>query len=87
MDDGRWSFKRGAERGAILQAVAAGIKANAAELADLESRDSGATVMKAKGADVGGAMAGSSRWASTPPPSTSPRRSPRPSTPARPTTT
>jgi aldehyde dehydrogenase (NAD+) len=57
MDDGRWSFKRGAERGAILKAVAAGIKANAAELAELESRDSGATVMKAKGADVGGAAA------------------------------
>jgi aldehyde dehydrogenase (NAD+) len=57
MDDGRWSFKRGSERGAILKAVAAGIKANAAELAELESRDSGATVAKAKGADVGGAMA------------------------------
>jgi aldehyde dehydrogenase (NAD+) len=57
MDDGRWSFKRGSERGQILKAVAAGIKANAKELADLESRDSGATVGKAKGADVGGAMA------------------------------
>ena len=55
-DDGRWSFKRPSERAAVLHAVAKGIKERAAELAELESRDSGATVAKAKGADVGGAM-------------------------------
>jgi aldehyde dehydrogenase (NAD+) len=55
-DDGRWSFKRGAERGRILAAVAKGIKDRAPELAELESRDSGATIAKAKGADIGGAM-------------------------------
>jgi aldehyde dehydrogenase (NAD+) len=55
-DDGRWSFKRGSERAAILSAVAKGIKDRMPELADLESRDSGATLAKAKGADVGGAM-------------------------------
>jgi aldehyde dehydrogenase (NAD+) len=54
-DDGRWAFKRGTERSKVLAAVAKGIKERAPELADLESRDSGATLMKAKGADVGGA--------------------------------
>jgi aldehyde dehydrogenase (NAD+) len=55
-DDHRWSGKRASERAGILRAVAAGIKEHAKELADLESRDSGATIAKAKGADVGGAM-------------------------------
>ncbi len=55
-DDGRWSFKRGSERGKILAAVAKGIKDRAPELAELESRDSGATIMKAKGADIGSAV-------------------------------
>jgi acyl-CoA reductase-like NAD-dependent aldehyde dehydrogenase len=55
-DDGRWAFKRGSERAQVLSAVAKGIKDRAPELAELESRDSGATLMKAKGADVGGAM-------------------------------
>jgi aldehyde dehydrogenase (NAD+) len=55
-DDRRWSGKRASERADILRAAAAGIKASAKELADLEGRDSGATVSKAKGADVGGAQ-------------------------------
>lgn len=54
-DDGRWSAKRPAERAKVLHAVAKGIQERAAELAELESRDSGATLTKAKGADVGGA--------------------------------
>jgi aldehyde dehydrogenase (NAD+) len=53
-DDGRWSRLPPARRAAILQAVADGIKARAAELAELESRDSGGTIRKTR-ADVGGA--------------------------------
>jgi aldehyde dehydrogenase (NAD+) len=55
-DDGRWSFKRGGERAAVLRAISKMIKDRGADLAELESRDSGATLAKAKGADVGGAM-------------------------------
>ena len=54
-DDHRWSGRRGSDRGKVLAAIAKGIKERAGELADLESRDSGATITKAKGADVGGA--------------------------------
>ena len=54
-DDHRWSGRRGSDRGKVLAAVAKGIKERAPELAALESRDSGATITKAKGADVGGA--------------------------------
>src|SRR5687767_2624366 len=54
-DDHRWSGRRGSDRGKVLAAVAKGIKDRAPELAELESRDSGATITKAKGADVGGA--------------------------------
>lgn len=54
-EDRRWAGKRGSERAAVLTAVSKGIWARAAELAELEARDSGATLAKAKGADVGGA--------------------------------
>lgn len=54
-DDGRWSARRASDRAKVLRAVGAGIKERAKELAALETRDSGATVAKAKGADVGGA--------------------------------
>ena len=54
-DDHRWAGRRGSDRGKVLAAAAKGIKERAAELAELESRDSGATITKAKGADVGGA--------------------------------
>ena len=54
-DDGRWAGRRGSDRAAVLRAVAAGIKQRADELADLESRDAGATITKTRGADVGGA--------------------------------
>ena len=54
-DDHRWSGRRGSDRGKVLAAISKGIKERAPELAELESRDSGATITKAKGADVGGA--------------------------------
>ena len=54
-EDGRWARRRGTDRAAVLRAVAKGIKDRGSELADLESRDCGATITKAKGADVGGA--------------------------------
>ena len=54
-DDHRWSGRRGSDRAKVLGAIAKGIKERAPELAELESRDSGATIVKAKGADVGGA--------------------------------
>jgi aldehyde dehydrogenase (NAD+) len=55
-DDGRWSARRGSDRGKVLAAISKAIKDRAPELAELESRDSGATLAKAKGADVGGAL-------------------------------
>ncbi len=54
-DDHRWAGRRGRDRAKVLQAIGKGIKDRAAELAELEARDSGATLAKAKGADVGGA--------------------------------
>jgi aldehyde dehydrogenase (NAD+) len=54
-DDGRWSGLTPAKRAAVLSAVAAGLKEKGAELAELESRDSGGTLRKTKG-DVGGAV-------------------------------
>ena len=54
-DDHRWAGKRGSDRARVLSNVAKLIKDRAPELAELESRDSGATITKAKGADVGGA--------------------------------
>jgi acyl-CoA reductase-like NAD-dependent aldehyde dehydrogenase len=55
-DDGRWSARRGSDRGKVLAAISKMIKDRGTELGELESRDSGATIGKAKGADVGGAM-------------------------------
>ncbi|HWH31284.1 MAG TPA: aldehyde dehydrogenase family protein [Egibacteraceae bacterium] len=55
-DDGRWSGRTGAERGAVLRAAADLIAAQAGELAELERRDSGSTLVKAMAADVGGAI-------------------------------
>ena len=52
-DDHRWSGRRASDRAKVLAAIAKGIKERAPELAELESRDSGATLPKAK-ADVGG---------------------------------
>jgi aldehyde dehydrogenase (NAD+) len=54
-DDRRWAGKRGTDRARVLCNVAKLIKERTPELAELESRDSGATINKAKGADVGGA--------------------------------
>src|ERR1700754_3528342 len=48
-DAGEWSSTPAAARGGVLRAVAAGIKARAGELAELEVRDAGATVAKARG--------------------------------------
>jgi aldehyde dehydrogenase (NAD+) len=53
-DDGRWSGLKPEKRAAALGAVAAALKEKSAELAELESRDSGGTIRKTKG-DVGGA--------------------------------
>src|SRR5437867_11438567 len=53
-DEGRWSGLKPEKRAALLYAVAAGIRARAAELAGLETRDQGGTIRKTKG-DVGGA--------------------------------
>ena len=55
-DDGRWSRRRASDRAAVLRRIAQLLKDAAPELAELESRDSGATITKAKGADVGGAQ-------------------------------
>jgi len=54
-EDGRWAGKRGSDRAKVLSAVSKLIRERGGELAELESRDSGATLMKAKGADVGSA--------------------------------
>ncbi|MGH2793041.1 MAG: aldehyde dehydrogenase family protein [Actinomycetota bacterium] len=48
-DDGRWSGLAPAKRAAIMNVVAAGLKERAAELAELESRDSGGTLRKTRG--------------------------------------
>lgn len=47
-DDGRWSSLSANDRGEVLTSVAAAIRARGAELAELESRDAGATAAKAK---------------------------------------
>jgi aldehyde dehydrogenase (NAD+) len=54
--DGRWSARRGRDRANVLNAIAAGIKDRTPELAELEMRDAGSTLAKAKGSDVGGGM-------------------------------
>ena len=53
-DDGRWSGLKPEKRAVYANAIAAGIKERAAELAELESRNNGGTLKKTK-ADVGGA--------------------------------
>jgi aldehyde dehydrogenase (NAD+) len=55
-DEGPWPRMRGRERAKHLLAVADGIKKNAQELAELESRDSGGTIRKAQNADIGMAI-------------------------------
>jgi aldehyde dehydrogenase (NAD+) len=55
-EDRRWAGRRGSDRARVLQAISKGIKERLPELAELESRDSGSTLAKSKGADVGGAM-------------------------------
>jgi aldehyde dehydrogenase (NAD+) len=55
-EDGRWSGRKPERRAAVLQAVAARLKEQAARLVDLEVRDSGGTIRKTKSADVAGAM-------------------------------
>lgn len=51
-DDGRWSELTPTKRASFLSAVASGIKEHSEELADLESRDAGATVPKSR-SDIG----------------------------------
>jgi aldehyde dehydrogenase (NAD+) len=55
-DEGPWPRMRGRERAKHLLAVADGIKKAAKDLAELESRDSGGTIRKAKNADIGMAI-------------------------------
>ena len=52
-DEGPWPRMRGRERASYLLKVADLAKAHGKELAELEARDSGATIRKAKSADVG----------------------------------
>jgi acyl-CoA reductase-like NAD-dependent aldehyde dehydrogenase len=54
-DEGPWPRMSGAERAEVLDRVAARLGAEAARLADLEVRDSGATIRKATVVDVPGA--------------------------------
>ena len=55
-EDGRWSGLKPERRAAVLQAVAAKLKEEAARLVDLEVRDSGGTIRKTRSSDVSGAM-------------------------------
>jgi aldehyde dehydrogenase (NAD+) len=55
-DEGPWPRMRGRDRAKALLAVADLIKKNGADLAELESRDSGGTIRKAKNADIGMAI-------------------------------
>src|SRR5215218_2539375 len=55
-EDGRWSGLKPERRAAVLQAVAAKLKQEAARLVDLEVRDSGGTIRKTRSSDVSGAM-------------------------------
>ncbi|HEX2029842.1 MAG TPA: aldehyde dehydrogenase family protein [Actinomycetota bacterium] len=51
-DEGPWPKMKGRERARHLLAVADGIKKAGAELGELEARDSGGTIRKAKAADI-----------------------------------
>jgi aldehyde dehydrogenase (NAD+) len=55
-DEGPWPGMKGRDRAKALLAVADGIKKAAPQLAELESRDSGGTIRKAKNADIGMAI-------------------------------
>jgi aldehyde dehydrogenase (NAD+) len=55
-DEGPWPLMRGRDRAKALLAVADLIKKNGARLAELEARDSGGTIRKAKNADIGMAI-------------------------------
>ncbi|MGH2682376.1 MAG: aldehyde dehydrogenase family protein [Actinomycetota bacterium] len=55
-DEGPWPRMRGRDRAKALLAAADLIKKNGAELAELESKDSGGTIRKAKNADIGMAI-------------------------------
>jgi aldehyde dehydrogenase (NAD+) len=55
-DEGPWPRMKGKDRAKALLAVADGIKKAAAGLADLEARDSGGTIRKARNADIGMAI-------------------------------
>lgn len=55
-DEGPWPKMRGRDRAKALLAVASGIKERAKELAEMEARDSGGTIRKAKNADIGMAI-------------------------------
>ena len=55
-DEGPWPRMKGKDRAAALLAVADGIKRAAGHLAEMEARDSGGTIRKAKNADIGMAI-------------------------------
>jgi aldehyde dehydrogenase (NAD+) len=55
-DQGPWPKMKGRDRAKALLAIADGIKKSAGDLAELESRDSGGTIRKAKNADIGMAI-------------------------------
>jgi aldehyde dehydrogenase (NAD+) len=55
-DEGPWPTMRGRDRAKALLAIADGVKKAAGELAELEARDSGGTIRKAKNADIGMAI-------------------------------
>src|ERR687895_626314 len=55
-DEGPWPRMKGRDRAKALLAIADGVKKAAAELAELEARDSGGTIRKAKNADIGMAI-------------------------------
>jgi aldehyde dehydrogenase (NAD+) len=55
-DEGPWPRMKGRDRAKALLAVADGIKKAAKDLAELESRDSGGTIRKARNADIGMAI-------------------------------
>jgi aldehyde dehydrogenase (NAD+) len=55
-DEGPWPRMKGKDRAKALLAVADGIKKAAGHLAELEARDSGGTIRKAKNADIGMAI-------------------------------
>jgi aldehyde dehydrogenase (NAD+) len=55
-DEGPWPRMKGRDRAKLLLAAADGIKKAATTLAEMEARDSGGTIRKAKNADIGMAI-------------------------------